>query len=134
MEYSRNKLQEIAMQIMTSFLICQQQGLIIDIEKTFSEVLSDSYENAPIYLKEVVIKALKHENESIDLISKYLKNWKFARLNTCVQAILILAVTNCKYIEGFNKAIAIDIAVDLSKKYSEENDYKFVNAVLDNAL
>lgn len=133
-ELSRNKIQEIAMQILSSFLVCQNQDVVLDVEQTLEVVLECDYEDAPIFLKELIIKALKNENEIIDLVSKYLKNWKFSRLNTCVQAILILAVTNYKYMEGINKNIAINIAVELTKKYGEENDYKFVNAVLDNCL
>ncbi len=133
-ELSRNKIQEIAMQILSSFLICQNQDIVLDIENTFESVLDCPYEDAPIFLKELIIKALKNENEIIELVSKYLKNWKFSRLNSCVQAILILAVTNFKYMEGINKNIAINIAVELTKKYGEEDDYKFVNAILDNCL
>ena len=133
-ELSRNKTQEIAMQILSSFIICQEQDIVINIEETFEEVLGCSYDDAPLFLKEIIIKALKNEKEIIELISKYLKNWKFSRLNTCIKAILILAVTNFKFIEGMNKNIAINIAVELSKKYGEKDDYKFVNGVLDNCL
>lgn len=133
-EISRNKTQEIAMQILSSFLICQDEGVVINIEQTFEDFLGMSYEETPTFLKEIIIKALKNEKETITLISKYLKNWKFSRLNTCIKAILILAVTNFKYIEGMNKNIAINIAVELAKKYGEKEDYKFVNAILDNCL
>ncbi len=133
-EISRNKTQEIAMQILSSFLICQDEGIVINIEQTFEDFLNMSYEDTPIFLKEIIIKALKYEKETISLISQYLKNRKFSRLNTCIKAILILAVTNFKYIEGMNKNIAINIAVELAKKYGEKDDYKFVNAILDNCL
>ncbi len=133
-EISRNKTQEIAMQILSSFLICQEEGIVINIEQTFEDFLGMSYEETPTFLKEIIIKSLKNEQEIISLISQYLKNWKFSRLNTCIKAILILAVTNFKYIEGMNKNIAINIAVELAKKYGEKDDYKFVNAILDNCL
>ena len=33
-----------------------------------------------------------------------------------------------------DKAIVINIAVKLAKKYGDGKDYKYINAVLDNAL
>ena len=134
-ELSRNKSQEIAMQILASFLLQQSKNLVINVEGTFEDVLDMPYEDAPIFLKETIIKSLKYENKIIAYISKYLKDWKFDRLNICVQAILILAVTNYRYLEEkIDKKVVINVAVELAKKYSEENDYKFVNAILDNCL
>jgi len=131
---SRNKIQERAMQIMYGFLIKQQVDQVINFEETVSEVCEKPYQDCDIFLKELLIKSLKNEKEIIALISKYLKKWKFERLNTCIQAILIEAVANYKYCENSEKAIVINIAVKLAKKYAEPDDYKFVNAVLDNCL
>ena len=33
-----------------------------------------------------------------------------------------------------SKAVAIDVAVDLAKKYCDDQAYKFINGVLDNIL
>lgn len=132
-EFSRNKIQETAMQIMYGFLIMQELGLEIDVKEGISNACNLSYAECDLFLKDLIIKALKNESSTIELISQNLNKWKFNRLNTCVQAILILAVTNVKYCE-VDKAAAINIAVKLTKKYAEPNDYKFVNAVLDNSL
>ena len=133
---SRTEQQEKIMQIMSSFLVCQKEGLVLNVEETIKDVIGVDYSNVPIYVKEVLIKALKHQNEIILDISKYLKNWTFSRLNTCIQAILIIAYTNYYYIkdDNMNKAIIINIAIELAKKYAEKDEYKFVNGILENCL
>jgi len=131
---SRNKLQETAMQIMYGFLIKQQIGEAIDVEKEISEVCEKPYAECDLFLKEMIIKSLKNEQEIITLISNHLNKWRFDRLNTCIQAILVLAVTSYLYCDNKEKAIIINVAVKLAKKYGEKDDYKFVNAVLDNSL
>ncbi len=131
---SRNQIQELAMQIMYDFLIQQEINETINVEKTISDLSQLPYEECDLFLKEVLIKALKNENEIIENISLNLKNWKFSRLNTCIQAILILAYSNYYYCNNKEKAIIINVAVKLAKKYGEENDYKFVNGILDKTL
>lgn len=131
---SRNKLQENAVQIFTSFLIQESMGIAIDFENSLIEFYNvETLEEVPIFIKELLLKALKHQNEIVLEVSSYLKNWKFSRLNTCVQAILILSTTNYRYMNT-PKSVCIDLAVNLTKRYSETEDYKFVNAVLDNYL
>ena len=131
---SRNKNQELAIQIMYNFLIQQESGNTIDVKKTISDVAQKPFDECDLFLKKVLIKALKNEQDIIDNISKYLVKWKFSRLNKCTQAILIIAFSNYFYCENKEKAVIINVAIKLAKKYCEEKDYKFINALLDNAL
>ena len=62
-----------------------------------------------------------------------MKDWKFERLNYVEQAILLSAYTQNKYMNQ-PKQVAINVAVDLAKKYADDNSYKFINGVLDNCL
>ncbi len=131
---SRNKAHELAMQIMYDFLIQQEIDETINVEKTISDISQKPYEECDLFIKEVLIKALKNQNEIIENISSNLNNWKFNRLNTCIQAILILAYSNYYFCNNKEKAVIINVAVKLAKKYGEGNDYKFVNGILDKTL
>lgn len=133
---SKNKIYEIAVQIMYSFLIMQnlENSQPVNFEEIVSSVCDKPYKDCDLLLKELLIKSLKYENEIIDKIKPYLRDWTFERLNTCVQSILIISLANFYYCENKEKAIVIDVAVRLAKKYGEEKDYKFVNAILDNCL
>lgn len=131
---SRNKEQELAMQAMYGFLIDESINQPIDVVATIENLTNEPYKDSSIFIKEILITALKNQDKIIDHISNYLKNWKFSRLNSCIQAILILAVTNYLYLNE-DKGVSIDVAVKLAKKYGDDDkDYKFVNAVLDNCL
>jgi N utilization substance protein B len=131
---SRNKNHEFAMQIMYSFLIRLDLGMTIDFSDEIASIAGKKYEECDLFVKELLLAALKNESEIVTKCSSYLRNWKFSRLNTCVQAILILAIANYDYLKDSDKAVVIDVAVKLTKKYADSTDYKFVNGVLDNCL
>lgn len=134
MKTSRNANQEKAMIIIYDALTYEDMNIDYDLKEIIGDVLGDSYENSDFYVREVVVKALLHEKEIISEIEPKLNKWKFNRLNRLAQAILLLSYAHYKYVEGVDKAIVIDIAVHLAKKYLDDGDYKFINAVLDNVL
>ena len=60
--------------------------------------------------------------------------WKMERINLVVISILMLGITEYKYIGNVDKSVIIDVCVKLAKKYADEKDYRFVNALLDKIL
>lgn len=78
-----------------------------------------------------VIKNFEAHSEEIDSkIKDQLKNWKIERLSFTDKNILRLAVTEMLYL-NLNPKIAINEAVELSKKYSNLESGAFINGVLD---
>lgn len=136
-EITRNKAQELIVQLMYSFLILEETKVPINFEEAIEEACNMPYADCDLYLKEVLIKSLKNQEKIIDYISKYLINWNFSRLNTTIRAILITSVTEF-FIDDLDteKAVIINNAVKFSKKFGDggEKDYKFVNAILDKCL
>lgn len=136
-EITRNKAQELIVQLMYSFLILEETKVPINFEESIEEACNMPYADCDLYLKEVLIKSLKNQEKIIDYISKYLINWNFSRLNTTIRAILIASVTEF-FIDDLDteKAVIINNAVKFSKKFGDggEKDYKFVNAILDKCL
>lgn len=66
----------------------------------------------------------------IEKINGLLQDWSFERLPYVEQAILLLAV--CELERKLDaKAVIIDEAVLLAKEYSDDDAYKYINAVLD---
>ena len=93
-----------------------------------------SFEDIPYFSKEIIIKSLSHLNEIIATFQEKMPKWKFSRINKVEQAILIMSYTNYKLVGDIDKKIVINTAINLSKKYLDDDDYKFVNAILDNVL
>lgn len=136
-EINRAKIHEIAVQLMYSFLMLEETGNQINFEEAVSTACNLPYEDCDIYLKEVLIKSLKHQEQISAFVSRYLKNWEFSRLNSVIQAIFIVSVSEFFFVEEkLSSAIIINNAVKFSKKFGDggEKDYKYVNAVLQNCL
>ncbi len=72
-----------------------------------------------------------HINDIVNIIRPYLKDkWEFSRLNNLDKAILINAVYDIKY-RNHSKNLIINESVDIAKMFSIDDNYKFINAVLD---
>lgn len=134
MEISRNVSQEKAMTILYDALTYEAMGQNYDVQELIADILDTSYEEADFYVKEVVIKALLHKDTYIQKLEEKMEKWKFSRLNRVNQAILLLSCAHYFEIQETDRAVIIDVAVRLSKKFLDDNDYKFVNAILENVL
>ena len=62
--------------------------------------------------------------------NQYLNNWKLDRLNKVDQAIISLGIYELLYTDT-PSVVCINEAIELSKKYSEEQVTKMINGVLD---
>lgn len=134
MSTSRNANQEKAMIIIYDALTYDDMKLEYDVKELIGDILGESYAESDLYVKEVVIKALLHKDEIIAAIEPHLNKWKFNRLTRLAQSILLLSYAHYYYVKDVDKAIVIDVAIHLAKKYLDDGDYKFINAVLDNIL
>lgn len=78
--------------------------------------------------KELVLKVLDNQKNYKDLIANKLKKgWTMDRLSLMNQAILLVSLQN---MTDTPKEIVINEAIELSKKYCDQDDYKFINGVL----
>ncbi len=103
------------------------------LKKDFNILIQDNLAEIPvdIYFKKILSYIIKNKNSIITEINPFLNKWEFDRLNYVVQAILVLAISEFKHSKNDN-AIIINEAVELTKIYCSDDDYKFVNALLDN--
>lgn len=73
---------------------------------------------------------LDKKNELFDIANKYLKDWKISRLGFTDQAILSMGIYELLYTDTPD-IVAINEAVELSKKYSDDKVKNMINGVLD---
>ncbi len=86
------------------------------------------------YIKNI-IKVVTDNLEVIDeKIVGSLVNWKLDRISKVNLTILRLAVAEMMFVEDVPGSVAINEAVELTKKYSDEKSSSFVNGVLDKVL
>jgi N utilization substance protein B len=90
--------------------------------------LSSQYEVRE-YALELISTVHRRQQEIQDTVEASLKDWQFSRLPRVDRDILRIAVAELLYLEIPAK-IAINEAVELAKRYSDEEGYRFINGVL----
>ncbi len=122
----RSELREIIMKVIYQILILRESHLEIDIPYLIKEQLEIENEFVTTSIHEI----LKREEAYKKLANQYLKDWEIERLNKVDQAILLLGIYELIDTET-PSVVAINEAIELSKKYSDEKVTKMINAVLD---
>lgn len=123
---NRTEARNIVMTILYQIFMYQANN--IDYNK--DEVIK---ENLPVdndFVKLIVNGVLDKKNELFDIANKYLKDWKISRLGFTDQAILSMGIYELLYTDTPD-IVAINEAVELSKKYSDDKVKNMINGVLD---
>ena len=123
---NRSELREIIMRVIYQVNILKSSNLEVDIDFLIKEQLE--IEND--FVKDMVNGIIKEQEVINELANKYLKNWEITRLNKVDQAIISLGIYELMYTET-PSVVAINEAIELSKRYSDEKVTKMINAVLD---
>ncbi|MCQ2799500.1 MAG: transcription antitermination protein NusB [Bacilli bacterium] len=134
-ELSRNKAHEVALFAIYDILTYSKINLEAPVMDIVSGLCETEYADSDYFVKEMVVCMLKHYKDIIPAFESRMRKWTFDRLNLLEQSLLMLAY--CQYFysrEKTDKAIVINVSVELAKKYLDANDYKFVNAILDKTL
>jgi len=98
-------------------------------EMVFSKPLSKE-DNDFIY--DVVRGTLEHQTEIDNIIKKYSSGWDISRLPSTDRNILRLAIYELLYRKDIPVSVSINEAVEMSKKYCDEQSYRFINGLLGN--
>jgi len=82
------------------------------------------------YVKSVVENFLE-TRESVDLIiSQHLKGWKIERIAKVDLAVIRLAIVEIQTLEDIPVSVSINEAINLGKKFNDEESGQFINGVL----
>lgn len=123
---NRSELREIIMKVIYQTYILDKTKNEYNIDDLIKEQLEIENE----YVNTCVEGIIKNQKEINKLANKYMNNWTIDRLNKVDKAILSLAIYELMYTDT-PSVVAINEAIELSKKYSEEAVTKMINGVLD---
>ncbi len=123
---SRSELREKAMVILYQLDILKNNSIDYNIENIISENLEVDNE----FVRNLVYGVVTHLDELDETANKYMKNWTIDRIDKTGAAILRIGLYEILF-EDTPNIVAINEAVELAKKYSDDNVRKIVNAVLD---
>ena len=83
----------------------------------------------------ILAVGVEKEKENLDVkIEKTAKNWSLDRMSLVNKSILRLALYELAHEKDTKKAVIINEAMMLAKRYSDEESAKFINGVLDAAV
>ncbi|MCR4424075.1 MAG: transcription antitermination factor NusB [candidate division WOR-3 bacterium] len=88
-------------------------------------------EEAESYLRRLVQTVENHRDEIDRVLKKHLKRWRLERLTFIDRAILRMGCAEILFFDDVPPKVAINEAVDIAKKFGDDNAGKFVNGVLD---
>lgn len=84
--------------------------------------------------KEYTDKLIKQVKDNYEYLTQEIENlslnFRFDRIFAVDKAILILAMAEMKFIEDVPNVVSIKEAIELVKKYSQEDNVVFVNGIL----
>ena len=125
---TRRKSRELALQVLYQGELAGQTGLL-DFEE-FCVHFQVSKKAIP-YAKKLLEGVQGKVEEINQLISRYAENWRLERMSAIDRNILRLAVFELHYQDDVPTSVAINEAVEISKRYSTDDSGPFINGILD---
>lgn len=129
----RKRSREIAMELLFSMEISKNsyeetiECFVEDYEKDLKTIDLE-------YIKEVMKSVVDHKEEIDEIIKNSLINWTIDRVSKVNLTIVRLAIAEMLYINDVPEVVAINEAIELTKKYSDDKSVSFVNGALDKAF
>lgn len=126
---SRSELREKAMTIIYQISLYKKNKMEFDVDSVIKENLEVDNE----FVKDLVYGVVTSYDELGELANKYLKNWTIDRLDVTGASILRIALYEIKYMDTPD-VVVINEAIELAKKYSDDDVKNMINAVLDKVI
>jgi len=82
------------------------------------------------YITRLVLGVGGHGAELDGYIAKYAKGWKFSRIDRVASAIMRVTMYEILYMPDIPNSAAINEAVEIAKKYVDDDVVKFINGIL----
>ena len=123
---NRSELREISMKVLYQVYILENTESSFDVQDLIKEQLE--VEND--FVNELVNGVITNQEKISEMANKYLVDWNIDRLSKVDKAIISIGIYELIYTET-PSVVAINEAIELSKRYSDEKVTKMLNAALD---
>ncbi|EOL47829.1 transcription antitermination factor NusB [Enterococcus caccae] len=138
--FTRHEIREKALQALFpldfNVDLTKQDAISYALELDNQEIISeDGEEFVPTYLDLLVGGVCDRKAEIDEVVKKHLgNNWSITRIAKMDLIILRMAIFEMFYVGDVPNTVALDEAIELAKKYSDDRSRKFVNGVLANVM
>lgn len=129
MSKTRSELREKCM------IILYQIDLYKGINNNISvdEIIQNNLEIDNDFVRDIVYGVVTHQNEIDEIANKYMTDWSIDRIEKTGASILRMAIFELKYTDT-PEIVVINEAIELAKKYSDDNVKNMINAILDKII
>ena len=138
--FTRHEIREKALQALFPLDfntdLTKKDAITNALELEHGEMVSEDGEDfVPVYL-DVLVGGVCEKKEELDqLVQSHLgKGWSIQRIAKLDLIILRMAIFEMKYVADVPDTVALNEALELTKKYSDDTSRKFVNGVLSNVM
>ncbi len=123
---TRSELREIASNVLYETYILNNAKVDYDIKELVKEQMDIENE----FVISLITGVINNQEVISSLANKYLIDWEIDRLSKVDKAILSIGIYELMYTDT-PCIVAINEAIELSHKYSDEKVTKMINATLD---
>ena len=126
---NRSELREKIMTIIYQITLYKNNKMNYNVD----DVIKENIELDNEFVKDMVYGIVTEFDSLTEIANTYLKNWTIDRLDLTGASILRMAIYEIKYMDT-PKVVVINEAIELAKKYSDDNVRKMINACLDRII
>lgn len=113
-------------------MLNQKKEKFMEMAEEEVSLLSANEQLDKTYIEQIVLGTIHHIETIDSLIEKHLsKKWTLKRLMFVDRAILRAGVYELVFMNVQKKAPVINAYIEMAKQYSDDDQDKFVNAILD---
>jgi N utilization substance protein B len=130
----RSRIRETAFQI----LFAIKSNSATDPQDLYQQ-LRQQDETMPETMPEYLAELITGVQQQLPLINQVIvahlkKSWSIERLNQTDLVIMQIAVFEIQFVEETPNKVAINEALELARKFSDENARRFINGILSNLI
>jgi N utilization substance protein B len=107
----------------TDLVLTEPEKLVLEEDKKEPEIRA--------YAEKLVRGTLEKQKLIDPMIERFAENWEIQRMACVDRNILRLATYEILHVDEIPVKVAINEAVELAKRYGEQDSSKFVNGILD---
>lgn len=122
---TRSESRELAFAIGFERIITKES-----VDKIIEGAMEIREEKISDFARQLALGVESNETEIDELIDKNSRYWRVDRISKPALSVLRLALYEMIYENDIPHSVSINEAVELTKKYGDTDDFKFVNGVL----
>ncbi len=127
---SRSSARECVFKLVFEYMFTKEK----DFESLSEFVEDEKNKSESGYIEEMYNGIIAHYDELVSDVEKHSKSFKIERVYKIDLAILLVAIYEMKYVSSVPQKVSLNEALNLSKVYSTEKSYNYINGILSNFI